>query len=57
MPLRKIQPVQPQHQKLHYQGFQCLSERGCWSNSSSWQKFYDKQIELPSGRFQKSVFN
>ena len=34
-----------------------ILERGCWSNSSTWQKFYNKQIELPSERFQKSVFN
>ena len=32
-------------------------ERGCWSNSSTWQNFYNKQIELPSERFQKSIFN
>ena len=31
--------------------------RGCWSNSSTWQKFYNRQIELPSERLQKSVFN
>ena len=31
-----------------------ILERGCWSNSSTWQKFY-KQTELPSERFQKSV--
>ena len=34
-----------------------ILERGCWSNSSTWQKFYNRQIELPSERFQKSVFN
>ena len=34
-----------------------MLERGCWSNSSTWQKFYNRQIELPSERFQKSVFN
>ena len=34
-----------------------ILERDCWSNSSLWQKFYDKQIELPSERLQKSVFN
>ena len=25
MSLRDIQPVQPQHQKLHYQDFQCVT--------------------------------
>ena len=34
-----------------------ILERGCCSNSSTWRKFYNKQIELPSERFQKSVFN
>ena len=34
-----------------------ILERGCCSNSSTWQKFYNGQIELPSERFQKSVFN
>ena len=34
-----------------------ILERGCWSNSSTWQKFYNRQIELPSERFQKSAFN
>ena len=34
-----------------------ILERGCWSNSSTWQKFYNKQIELPSERFQKSTRN
>ena len=34
-----------------------ILERSCWSNSSTWQKFYNRQIELPSERFQKSVFN
>ena len=33
-----------------------ILERGCWSNSSTWQKFYNRQIELPLVRFQKSVF-
>ena len=33
-----------------------ILERGCRSNSSTWQKFY-KQIELPSEKFHKSVFN
>ena len=34
-----------------------ILERGCWSNSSTWKKFYNKQVELSSERFQKSVFN
>ena len=34
-----------------------ILERGCLSNSSLCQKFYNRQIELPSERFQKSVFN
>ena len=34
-----------------------ILEWGCWSNSSTWQKFYNEQIELPSEGFQKSVFN
>ena len=34
-----------------------ILERVCWSNSSTWQNFYNKQIQLPSERFQKSVFN
>ena len=29
-----------------------IFERGCWSSSSTWQKFYNRQIELPSERFQ-----
>ena len=29
-----------------------ILERGCWSNSSAWQKFYNKQTELSSERFQ-----
>ena len=33
-----------------------ILERGCWSNSSTWQKFYNRQIELASERFQKTVF-
>ena len=23
-----------------------ILERGCWSNSSTWQKFYNRQIDL-----------
>ena len=34
-----------------------ILERGYWSNSSTWQQFYNRQIELSSERFQKSVFN
>ena len=34
-----------------------ILERGYWSNSSTRQKFYNKQTELPSRRFRKSVFN
>ena len=34
-----------------------ILERVCWSNSLTWQKFHDKQIELSSERFQKSFFN
>ena len=34
-----------------------ILERGCWSNSSTSQKFYNKKIELPSEIFQKSAFN
>ena len=35
-----------------------ILERGCWSNSSTWQKFYNKQTELPSERFQSQfLFN
>ena len=34
-----------------------ILERGCESNSSTWQKFYNRQIDLPSERFHKSVFH
>ena len=34
-----------------------ILERVCGSNSSTLQKFYSKQIGLPSERFQKLVFN
>ena len=34
-----------------------ILERGCWSNSSIWQKFYNKHFELIPERFHKSFFN
>ena len=30
-----------------------ILKKGCWSNSSTWQTSYNKQIELPTERFQK----
>ena len=30
--------------------------RGSWSSSSTWQRFYNKQIMNENGRYQKTVF-
>ena len=34
-----------------------ILKRGGWSNFSTWQKFYNKNIETPSLRFQEKLFN
>ena len=33
---------------------QDILDRGCWSQSSTWQKFYNKNIKTPAGNFQKA---
>ena len=43
--------------ELHGLSISDILDRGSWSNSSTWQKFYHKQIETPGQRFQKSLFS